>query len=456
MNAHRKQRGRHEISRRDWLRLASAGVLGTAGTSGWFRAFAEQAAADPDRRRSCILLWMAGGPSQTDTFDLKPDHENGGPFKAIETSVSGIRISEHLPKIAQQMQHMAIVRSMSTKEGDHARATYLLRTGHLPQGPILYPTLGSLVSKELRRETDNLPSFVSIAPNRVLNPTAYGPGFLGPSFAPLVVGGPGTGGGGGDEEAYERSLRVKNLEVARGIELEQSQNRLMLLKNLENDFLGTHPDAATRGHITAYEKAVRMMRSDAAGAFQFDEEPAELRDAYGRNQFGHGCLLARRLVERGVPFVEVSLNGVDGNATLGWDTHQDNFEGVKALSNVLDPAWSTLVEDLRTRGLLDTTLIVWMGEFGRTPTINPNQGRDHFPNAWSTVLCGGGIRGGQVVGQTSDDGTEVADRPVAVPDLLATMCEAVGIDYLKQNMSNVGRPIRLVDAEADPLYDILS
>ncbi len=194
------------------------------------------------------------------------------------------------------------------------------------------------------------------------------------------------------------------------------------------------------------------MRTESAKAFDLDDEPAGVRDAYGRNRFGQGCLLARRLVERGVPFVEVTLGGVN---SIGWDTHTDNFNGVKTLSETLDPAWATLMNELKDRGLLDSTLIVWMGEFGRTPKINPNTGRDHFPNAWSTVLAGGGIRGGQVVGRTSPDGTTVEERKVSVPDLLATACHALGIDPMTQNVSNVGRPIRLVDPAAKVIEEIV-
>src|SRR5262249_23266551 len=178
-------------------------------------------------------------------------------------------------------------------------------------------------------------------------------------------------------------------------------------------------------------------------------EPAEVREAYGRNRFGQGCLLARRLVERGVPFVEVTLGGVN---SIGWDTHADNFQGVKTLSQTLDPAWSTLMSELKARGLLDSTVIVWMGEFGRPPKIHNNTGRDHYPNAWSTVLAGA-IRGGQVVGRTSADGTTVEERPVTVPDLLATVCRGLGIDPMKQNISNVGRPIRVVDPAARPIEE---
>src|SRR6185437_14181693 len=191
-------------------------------------------------------------------------------------------------------------------------------------------------------------------------------------------------------------------------------------------------------------------------AFNLDEEPPILRDAYGRNLFGQGCLLARRLVERGVPFVEVTLANVPGSNTFGWDTHQQNFQAVRRLSEVLDPAWGTLMEDLKQRGLLDSTLIVWMGEFGRTPKINNGKGRDHYPNAWSTVLAGGGIKGGQAFGKTSADGMTVETRPVSVSDFLATICLALGIDPRKQNNSNVGRPIRIADKGAQPIKEILA
>lgn len=445
---------RTRISRRDWLRLSALGSVGLS-MSGWFKALADESAADLKRRRSCILLWMSGGPSQVDTFDLKPGHANGGPYKAIETAAPGVRISEHLPKLAKMMQHVTPIRSMSTKEGDHQRATYLLRTGYLPQGPVHYPTLGSLLSNELGTDDAELPNFVSIAPYRFLSPAAYGPGFLGPKHSPLVVGGPGVNIVRPGNNAYEQALKVKNLELPDGVVLEQANARLGLLKDLEEDFVAGRPGVIGDSHRTAYQAAVRMMRSEAVKAFTLDQEDDKLRDAYGRNQFGQGCLLARRLVERGVPFVEISLNGVQGNNSFAWDTHRNNFDSIKRLSEVLDPGWATLIEDLKTRGLLDSTLVIWMGEFGRTPKINRNKGRDHYPTAWSTVLSGGGIQGGQNYGETTADGMKVKDNPVSVPDLLATVCKALGLDPMKQNMSNIGRPIRLADPDAKPIEEIL-
>jgi hypothetical protein len=445
-------RSRIELSRRDLLRLSVAGAFGLS-LSRWLPALAAETAGDPQRRRACILLWMTGGPSQTDTFDLKPGHENGGPFKPIDTSVPGLQIGEHLPNLAKVMEHVAPIRSMSTKEGDHSRGSYIMRTGYAPSGPVQYPTMGSLLSKELASPGAELPDYVSVAPYKFLNPAAYAPGFLGPKHAPLVVGGQIAFG---QNQYNDDSLKVRNLDRPGGIEIARADARLGLLGTLEDDFAAARPGVSADSHRTAYDQAVRMMRSEAVKAFQLDEEPDALRDRYGRNLFGQGCLLARRLVERGVPFVEVSLNGVDGLNTFAWDTHQDNFESVKKLCGVLDPGWATLIADLKDRGLLETTLVVWMGEFGRTPKVNNNKGRDHFPNAWSTVLSGGGIKGGQAIGATSDDGMEVKDRPVSNADLMATICKAVGLDPMQQNMSNVGRPIRLADPEATPIDEVLS
>jgi hypothetical protein len=444
-----------EFNRRQWLRLAAAGVA-TVSTSGWIGALAEDAAAHPGRRRSCILLWMNGGPSQMDTFDLKPGHANGGPYKAIETAVPGIRISEHLPKVAGQMKDIALVRSMSTKEGDHGRATFHLRTGYMPQGQVQYPALGALVAKELANDELDLPNFISIAPFRAFNPAAYGAGFLGHEYAPLIVGELTFGRAANGGNAYESSLKVQDLALAEGINLGRSDARLALLEGLNADFVGQHPGDTPEGHRTAYARAVKLMRSASVKAFDLEDEPSPLRDSYGRNPFGQGCLLARRLVERGVPFVEVTLSSVEGNQPFGWDTHAQNFESVKKLSAVLDAGWSTLMDDLRGRGLLDSTLIVWMGEFGRTPKINNNAGRDHFPGAWTTVLAGGGIKGGQAIGRTSGDGLKVEERPVSVPDLLATVCHALGIDPRTQNVSNVGRPIRIADPDARPITEALA
>jgi hypothetical protein len=445
---------RDRLSRRDLLKLSAAGVVGYS-QSGWLEALAADAAKSPQRKRSCILLWMSGGPSQMDTFDLKPGHDNGGPYKEIDTNVAGIKISEHLPKVAQHMDKMAIVRSMTSKEADHGQATYYVHTGYQARGPIRYPSLGSLVAKEIGSDEAELPNFVSVAPFRAFSAAAHGPGFLGPRYAPLIVGDGGlTLGGPRNADDYEKALQVQDLAPQAGLSRERAEARVRLVQEMQRDFSAEHPGLAPASHQTAYERAVRLMRSTAAKAFDLDEVPAKLRDSYGRNLFGQGCLLARRLVERGVPFVEVSLGQLNGIGP-GWDTHTNNFDTVRQLSGALDTAWASLMEDLKANGLLDSTLVVWMGEFGRTPKINGGNGRDHFPNAWSTVLLGGGIKGGQVIGKTGDDGTTVEERPVSVPDFLATVCQALGIDPTTQNQSNVGRPIRIADTTAKPIREVL-
>ncbi len=434
------------LSRRDLFRLAAAGLA--VSSSGWLERLAAVAADDPQRKRSCILLWMNGGPSTIDLWDLKPGHANGGPFKEIGTSVPGVKISEHLPKLARRMEHLAILRSMSTREADHGRATFQMRTGYLPGGPIHYPSLGALVSKELERPGAEMPGFVSIATRRALSPEAFGSGFLGPQYAPLLVGENANINPQQPEAGIAAALKVQNLDRPGDVADGRGDARVRLLEEIEDDFVKDRPGLASAGHRTAYQRAVRLMQSASVKAFHLAEETQTLRDGYGRNLFGQSCLLARRLVERGVPFVEVNLDG--------WDTHQQNFEAVKRLSGILDTGWSALLDDLKQRGLLDTTLIVWMGEFGRTPKINQQTGRDHWATSWATVLAGGGIKGGSVMGKTSADGSTVEDRPIVVPDLLGTVGLALGIDIRNQNKSNVDRPIRFVDPKAQPVKEILS
>lgn len=425
------------FTRRDFVKLSLASAFGVS-YSGWLPRLA-QAAEAGSKQKAFILLWMAGGPTQTDTFDLKVGHPNGGPSKAIETAVPGIQISEHLPGVAKQMKDLAIIRSLTTAEGDHDRATRLMLTGHRPgQEGVNYPSLGSLFAKELGDEANDLPHYVSISPFRFGD--AGGPGFLGPNYAPLVVSGDSN-----DPEA-RANLSIENLKAPVGVTKESMEKRFEISKFLQDDFNKSVKSPSAKAHKANYERAMRMIATNAKGAFKLDEEPAALRDKYGRNRFGQGCLLARRLVERGVAFVEVTLEG--------WDTHSDNFNAVKRLSDMLDPAWSTLMTDLRERGLLESTLIVWMGEFGRTPKINGTTGRDHFPVAWSTVLGGAGVKGGQVIGDTGKSGTEVAERPVKTADFYATMCASIGISPAHENISPEGRPIPLVDRGGSVIEEI--
>jgi hypothetical protein len=415
------------FSRRDFLKLSTAGAA-FSGLSGWFNVLAARAAASGVKHKSCVLLWMDGGPSHKDTFDLKPGTKDGGEFQPIATSVPGIQISEHLPKVAQQMHHAALIRGMSTGEGAHGRAKFYLHTGYKEGvGGLVYPSLGSIVSKELGSADTPLPNYVSVG-NR-----SYGSGFLGAKHQPLNVSDPVRG--------------VENLKAL--VDAKQFDHRVGLLDELEQAFYKEYKAASGTDHHTTYQRAVRLMQSNEAKAFDLSQEPSSARAAYGDGKFAEGCLLARRLIEVGIPFVEVTLGG--------WDTHQDNFDRVKRLSAQVDPALSALVNDLKERGLLDSTLVIWMGEFGRTPKINARgakPGRDHYPRAWSSVLFGGGIKGGQVIGKTDSEGAAVIERPVSTIDFMATVCKVLGIDYTKQNQTPIGRPVRIVDKGANPIAEV--
>ena len=415
-----------EFSRRDLVRMSLASAFGVAACP-WLPRLA--AAADKKKdTKACIVLWMSGGPSQMDTWDLKPGHKNGGLYKERATAVPGLKISEHLPKLAEAAKELGIIRGMTTREGEHGRATQLLHTGQLPSEVVAYPALGSMLSKELGDPEHDLPGYITISPGGLMN--GVGAGFLGPMYAPMAVSGIS------DNPNARANLSIDYLKPDKPVAGDDQEVRRQLLAELQGDFAKRHGGDATKAHAASYRKAQKMIDTQAKGAFKLDEEPAKTRDAYGRNRFGQGCLLARRLVERGVSFVEVTLDG--------WDTHQQNFEQVKTLSETFDPAFAALLADLKERGMLANTLVVWMGEFGRTPLINNTAGRDHFPNAWSTVLAGGGLKGGQAIGVTSKDGTTVEERPVTVADFLATVVTAVGVDPKTENRTWDGRPIQLV------------
>jgi len=435
------------MHRRQWIRSAAAGIGGLS-VSGWLPALADQVAGE-EKRRHVILLWMHGGPSQTDTFDMKPNHENGGEFKEIATNVPGVRFSEHLPRLAKQADKLAIVRSLRTKEGDHARGTHLMRTGQRPMGPVNYPAITCALGKELGSDADQLPRCVSVAPYQALSREAFGPGFLGPKYTPLVVNGGGTVNLGNHPTAPEAGfadLKIEALHPLGEVAAAQVERRRALWNQLQGEFVSRHAGGPAYSHDTVYRRSMNMMNAEAAEAFDLSKEPDVLRESYGKGVFGQGCLMARRLVERGVPVVEVSLGS--------WDTHSDIFTSVEQLSHQLDAGWATLMDDLSQRGLLEQTTILWMGEFGRTPQINGSTGRDHFPSAWSCVFAGGGIAGGQVYGSTSDDGTEVEEKPVDASDVLATLVQAAGVDPDKENETSSGRPIMLTEGFA--ISDILT
>lgn len=434
------------LYRREMLQHLGLGLLGTSCAS-WLPTLAAEVAGDPRRRRHCILLWMNGGPSQTDTFDMKPGHRNAGEFKEISTATPGLRFSEHLPKLAAHSEHLAVVRSLSTKEGDHARGTQLVRTGQPPAGDLAYPSIACSLAKQLESASTSLPSYVSVAPRQQVSPASFGPGFLGQQYAPAIVG--GNAETDNSEETSVAELKLEHIQWPQGVSDLQAVRRRELWNQLQKKFLQNHQVDSFLAHDALYRKAAEMMRPEVHQAFDLSEEPQQVRDKYGQGLFGQGCLLARRLVERGVPFVEVALG--DG---LAWDTHQDNFTQVRTLSEQLDAGWASLMSELAERDLLDDTTILWLGEFGRTPTINNNAGRDHFPAAWSCVFAGGGIAGGQAYGRTSPDGTTVEENKVAIGDILATLCQALGVPPDTENITPSKRPVKL--AEGEPIKAILA
>jgi uncharacterized protein (DUF1501 family) len=360
---------------------------------------------------------MGGGPSTMDIWDLKPGQATGGPFKQISTSADGIAISEHMPLTAQQMHHLAIVRSMSTREADHQRGRYYMHTGFVPNPNVEHPSYGSVIAHEMADaiEALEIPPFVSVGGGSV------GSGFLGTAWDPFVVNADG---------------QVRNLDM--GIEPQRLAERLRMLAAVEDRFMGENRGALPGDHRKVVEKTVRLMTSSQLDAFKVAQEPAEVRERFGENNFGRGCLMARRLVEVGVPFVEVNLGG--------WDNHNDIFTTLadRKLPE-LDQAMSALVADLADRGLLDDTAIIWMGEFSRTPTINGNGGRDHWARSWSVVVGGAGFRRGVVVGETSADGREVVSEPYSSQDLMASVLQALGIPLETSYRAKNGRPMKIAN-----------
>jgi uncharacterized protein (DUF1501 family) len=370
------------------------------------------------RHKSAILLWMGGGPATIDIWDLKPGAPTGGPFQPIGTS-GGEQISEHLPLVAKQMHHLSIVRSMSTREADHNRGRYYMHTGYVPNPNIEHPGYGSVVSRMLEEQTKSLgleiPPFVAVGAGSV------GPGFLGMTYAPFVVDSNGD---------------VRNLKM--DVDSYRLAERMQVLASLEKNFIGQGRGQSAVDHANVLEKTVAMMTSKQMDAFKVNNESDAVRERYGTSGFGRGCLMARRLVEQGVAFVEVDLGG--------WDTHQNNFTTLE--NNKLpemDKAMAALVSDLDERGLLADTAIIWMGEFGRTPRINGTSGRDHWARSWSVVLGGAGMKGGIAVGRTIADGTDVDSEPYTSQDVMATVCKALGISLETNFTSKSGRPMKIAN-----------
>lgn len=406
------------MNRRHFLNhLASSTVIGSSVTN-FTNSILANAAEMKKNTKSVILLWMGGGPSTIDLWDLKPNTPTGGPFKPISTSADGVQICEHLPLLSQQMHHLSIVRSMSTREADHTRGRYYMHTGFVPTPTIEHPSYGSVISHELIKSVPELeiPAFVSVGGSSI------GPGFLGMTYSPFVV----------DSNGNIRDLNG-------GIDQNRVAERLQMLELIEDNFISQKRGNIALEHRKVVDKTVKLMTSQQMDAFKVSKESQEIRDKYGNTGFGRGCLMARRLVEIGVPFIEVDLGG--------WDNHSDIFPTLQNQKlPELDKSMSALVDDLNARGLLDSTAIIWMGEFGRTPNINGNSGRDHWARSWSVVVGGAGFKRGIVVGETSQDGKEVVSESYSSEDLMASVLKSVGISLETTFTSKNGRPMKIANS----------
>src|SRR5262245_53963225 len=415
-------RGDH-LSRRALLKeaLATAGgglVMNWGGLTG-------TALADEVRKeqKHCILLWMNGGASQFETFDMKPGRPTGGPYRPISTNVPGIQICELMPKMAQQMDKVAVIRSMRTSEVDHPGGIYLMHTGYRPSATVRFPEVGAIVAKCQGRDGADLPNFVKVASNG-----DAGAGFLGPKYQPFGIG----------HEGGLPPFSVSATDPAR--ELRRHDLRTFA----EDRFAAQTHSEVGQMHREAYEAARRLQK--ARDAFKIESEWAKYRDLYGDSEFGKRCLLARRLVEAGVAFVEVGQTS--------YDAHADNFGWHRGLVPPMEHAWAGLLTDLKQRGLLEKTLIVWTGEIGRTPSINNRAGRDHYVRCWSTALAGCGIKGGQAYGSSDQNGVEVKEHPVTEGDFFATIYKALSIDPKVENYAGL-RPVPLAPFGSNAVKELL-
>lgn len=387
-------------------------------------------AADLKRRqKACILMWMSGGPPSIDIWDLKPGSKNGGEFQPIGTS-GGLQISEHMPKTAQVMDNLSVIRAMSTREADHGRGRYYMHTSYVPTPTVVHPAFGSVVSYELgsKRKDLEIPAFISIGGG------GSSPGFLGMTHSPFLV---------------NTSGQIENADLG-GLGLDRLDQRLRMLSSVEDNFIHSQRGESGQAHKDVYVKAVNLMKSKQMDAFKIDQEKKEVLEAYtgapaqggmmgGGGQFGRSLLMARRLVEAGVPFVEVDFGG--------WDLHANVFQTLKNQRlPALDAGIAALTSDLKQRGMLDDVVLVWMGEFARTPRINQDVGRDHWANSWSVMIGGGGLKGGLAVGETDADGISVSSSKSYQPgDVWATVAHALGIPLDTVHKSKNGRPMKLAN-----------
>ena len=406
----------NQTSRRHFLRHMAAGAA-TVPALQFLRHVEANAAQVRRNGKAVILVWLGGGAPTIDMWDLKPGASTGGEFSPIDTR-GDLQISEHLPKTAMVMDELSVVRSMSTIEADHTRGSYFLHTGYRPEATATHPDFGSVVSYELgaQRPELEIPAFISIGGG------GGDPGYLGMAHAPFVV----------DANGQIRNARSQWVDETR------LQNRLAMLKVLENNFIESGRGDAPGAHRDVYEKAVSLMTSDQRAAFRVEQEDSATREMYGPTGLGRGLLMARRLVQTGVPFVEVNYGG--------WDLHNGVFDSLKDDKlPQLDAGLSAITTDLKRRGMLQDTVVVCMGEFGRTPRINQNVGRDHWARSWSVLVGGGGLTGGIAVGATNADGTMV-EGPSHLPgDLWATVAQAIGIPLGTVHTSKTGRPMKLAN-----------
>jgi hypothetical protein len=414
------------LDRRHFLKhLAGLSALAwpAAGLLGQMRAAAPLLKKN---QKSLIVLWMNGGPPTIDLWDLKPGAPTGGEFKPIPTTVPGMQICEHLPGLAKQMQHLALVRSLVSEEGDHQRGRVLMHTAQKPSPIVNYPSIGAVAAHELGPKDSALPTFISIGR------PSEGPGFLGMNYAPFTVQNPGQ---------PPKNLRPPDSLGKDSDQMERIRRRQRLFYCVEDNFLAERRGEAAKAHSDIYGKAFSLVASPVSKVFNLGNEKKSMLEVYGNNEFGRGCLLARRLVEAGVTCVEIDLGG--------WDLHANVFPALKnRLLPTLDRGMSALIRDLVDRGMWKNTVLVWMGEFGRTPRINQNAGRDHWARCWSVVVGGGAMRGGQVIGATSSDGTSLGSSdPVKVGDLFATIYKGLGLDPAKKLQDNM-RPIPMTDGKA--------
>ncbi len=381
------------------------------------------------QNKNVILLWLAGGASQLETWDPKPGRLTGGPFAKLQTSIPGVEISELLPKMSTRLDETAIIRSLNTKIADHGQGYFLMDRGRVPEPGIQFPHLGAILSHELGQVDSRVPDYVSMYTSTEGRRQGSA-GFLGARYNPMFLT---------DKMVPEDIQRLESLSDA------DHQERAALRDFLAKRFVRDLKNPALGSHENAYERVRGLMASDHL--FDIEREPKSMRDHYGPTQFGQQCLIARRLVEAGVPFVKV--------ARAWWDSHGQNFETHRELCADLDHCMSALLDDLKQRGLLESTLVITLGEFGRTPKINGSLGRDHFANAWSCTLSGCGVRGGTVFGKTDPDGKTVIEGEMNAGDLFATIFAALGIPHDKEYMVG-SRPIPIADFGSEPCSEVLA